>query len=165
MVVHLQSEGTCRAEQRGLLNTLEDDLMLCAWGKQPKHISFQRKVLIMHARQWECSLQNEPAKYRFYWTWKFNNQSSLKKKREQESSEGLRGRWMSLRRSVRTRWLLCLSWNHLFNESLNSSLIPRDRAVYPRCPAQWSLRPLLPRFQLSPALLSSMTHGKLHLIN
>ena len=33
---HLQNEESCRAEQRGLQNTLEDDLMLAAWGKQPQ---------------------------------------------------------------------------------------------------------------------------------
>jgi hypothetical protein len=59
---------------------------------------------------------------------------------------------------------LCLSWNHLFIEALNSPLILCVRTVFPRCPASG---PLSPRFQpsLSAALHSPMTQGKLRLIN
>lgn len=54
----------------------------CVGENNLEHISLHRKVLIMHARQREYSLQIKRvrlAKYRLYWTWKFNNQSTLRK--------------------------------------------------------------------------------------
>lgn len=62
----------------------------------------------------------------------------------------------------RVRDSCCLSWNHRLNEPLNSSLIPHVKARVPAVPPSG---PASPRSQPSPALLSSMTHGKLRLIN